>query len=51
MKKGEKFWCWWLHRYLYYSGKAYNAKDYEFVDICDELFVLNADEVEKLEKR
>lgn len=53
LKKGSKFWCWWLSRNIYFRrtiedrGVTY----YVFEDICDEQFKLTEDMVAKLEKR
>ena len=49
LKVGLRVWCWWASRYLWFAGKAYNAKDYEFVDADDTLFLMNSEQVEKLE--
>ena len=48
LKIGQRYWCWWMSRYIWYNGKAYNAKDYEFVDAGDCVIILSAEEVEKL---
>lgn len=48
---GAKYWCGWMHRYLWYNGRAYNGKDYEFTDAGDVLVTLNESQVGKLEKR
>lgn len=44
----KRYWCWWMSRYLWYQGRAYNAKDYEFVDADDRIIILNEREVEEL---
>ena len=51
LKVNEKYWCWRMHRYLWYRGRAYNAKDYEFEDAGDCIVTLNAEQVAKLERR
>lgn len=48
---GAKYWCGWMHRYLWYKGRAYNGKDYEFTDAGDILVTLNEAEIGKLERR
>lgn len=48
---GAKYWCGWLHRYLWYNGRTYNGKDYEFTDAGDILVTLNEAEIGKLERR
>lgn len=45
-----RYWCWWLHRFLYYKGK-YKTRGtmiYQFKDITDEPFSLKEEDVEKL---
>ena len=50
MKVGDMVWCPWKSCYLWYNGKAYNGKDYEFVDAGDRVMVMNAQEAEKLQE-
>lgn len=41
MKKGEKFWCWWASRYIWFSGLPKNKRgEYTFRDICDEIIMV-----------
>lgn len=55
MERGEKFWCWWMSRYLWfrrtfvnrYTGVAY----YVFEDAGDAQFDLTESQVAKLERR
>ena len=47
---GKKYWCEWMHRYLWYKGRAYNGKDYDFEDAGDVLVTLGANEVNCLEE-
>ena len=48
LRSGMRVWSWQLHRYLYYNGMAYNAKDFEFADANDRLFILSKKEVDEL---
>lgn len=50
LKVGRKYWCWWMSRYIWYNGRAYNAKDYEFVDIADCIITLDQKRVEQLKE-
>lgn len=56
LKKGDKFWCWWLHRYLYFVQK-YESRDnlksmcYLFEDIADVRFTLGESQLKKLERK
>jgi hypothetical protein len=50
MRKGEQFWCWWLHRYLIFVAVESNGT-YHFEDFGDEQIYLNQVQVEKLERR
>ena len=50
LKVGEVIWCPWKHCYLWYNGRAYNAKDYEFVDAGDCIVILHSQEIEKLQE-
>ena len=50
MKVGDMVWCPWKSCYLWYNGRAYNEKDYEFVDAGDRLVVMCAQEIEKLQE-
>ena len=49
MTKGEKFWCWWLGRSIYYIGETRDGR-YLFEDVCDELFTLTKEDLDTLEK-
>lgn len=49
LKVGDMFWCPWKSCYLWYNGKAYNAKDYEFVDASDRVVVMSAQEIKELQ--
>lgn len=62
LKKGDRVWCWWLSRDLYYSGiefdeHGYNIETrdytprhvYKFRDESGAEFRLTAEQVSKLE--
>ena len=51
LRSGMRVWCLWLSRYLYYNGRAYNAKDYEFVDIADCVVTLSESQLKDLVKK
>lgn len=55
LKKGDKFWSWWLSRNLYFRRAFENPKTgavtYVFEDIADVPFNLTESEFEKLERR
>lgn len=51
LKPGMKVWCWWLNCYLWYNGKAFNAKHFEFVDAGDCMVYLSEAQVKDLERR
>lgn len=46
LKKNEKKWCWWMHRYLFFCKK--DGDTYIFIDIDDEKFLLSESQVSKL---
>lgn len=54
MERGEKFWCWWMSRYLWfrrtfvnrYTGVTY----YVFEDAGDAQFDLTESQVARLER-
>lgn len=50
LRAGERYWAWWMSRYLWYQGRAYNGKDFDFVDIADAVVVLNEEQIQKLTK-
>ena len=53
MTKGEKFWCWWASRYVYFDkeiGRTDGHKAYIFYDICDVRFVFNENQLAKLRR-
>lgn len=50
LKKNKKYWCWWLHRSLYYTGKVINGK-YVFIDDIDAQFRLSEDKLAKMAVR
>lgn len=45
--KGQKYWCWWESRWLWYTGNIAGCLNV-FVDAADIPFGLNADEVKQL---
>ena len=49
MTKNEKFWCWWMSRYIYYADQRNNK--YIFYDIADTLIILSADQIKNLRKQ
>ena len=49
MKTTERYWCWWMHRYLWFVS-ARNDK-YVFEDAADVRFTLTEEQVMKLERR
>lgn len=55
LKKGDKFWCWWLSRNLYFRRAVEDcttgAVTYVFDDIADVRFNLTESQFEKLERR
>ncbi len=48
LKKGTKVWCWWMSRYLYYTGQIIRGQ-YKFVDICDAIAMIPEEDLQKLE--
>lgn len=42
------YWCWWLHRYLYYVRCV--GKRFEFEDIIGDSFLLTTEEIAMLSK-
>jgi len=50
LRKGTKFWCWWMSRFLWSTGKLVNGK-FEFADICDEIILIDESQLCKLEAR
>lgn len=46
----EKFWCWWLSRYIYKTDRQYRGMNV-YVDIADAQFELTPEQEAKLEKR
>lgn len=54
MKKSDKFWCWWMSRYLYFvrefADRDTGAACYVFKDICDAHFTLTDSQMSKLER-
>lgn len=44
----KKYWCCRKSCYVWYIGVSFNAKDYEFVDIDDNLIYMNRNEVNEL---
>ena len=50
LKKNDRVWCWWMNRYLYYTGIKKN-NTYVFEDIDDVTVVLEEDDIKDLEKR
>lgn len=46
MTNGERYWCWWLHRYLYYIGKR--GDKFRFADVADLPFDLDWEQVQRL---
>lgn len=52
LKKNDKVWCWWMSRYLYYTGvKRNNTNTYVFKDITDVTVIIAEDQIEELERR
>lgn len=53
LKKGDKFWCWWLSRNLRRAveDRTTGAVTYVFDDIADVRFNLTESQFEKLERR
>ena len=53
MKKNEKFWCWWLSRTLYFTGRVVNRgeKLYIFEDISGIVSEIREESLKGLEKR
>lgn len=55
LKRGDKFWCWWLSRNLYFrrafENQATGAVTFVFEDIADAQFDLTEEQVGKLERR
>lgn len=55
MKKGDKFWCWWMSRNLYFRRSYFShlrgVTIYEFEDIADARVDLLESQVAKLERR
>ena len=55
LKKGERFWCWWMSRYLFFRMsyvKCFTGVTcYVFEDIADARFELTEEQVGKLERR
>lgn len=50
LKKNDRVWCWWMSRYLYYTGVKRN-NTYVFEDIADVTVILTEDDIKKLERR
>lgn len=50
LRKGAKVWCWWLSRFLWYTGKIING-EYKFVDICDAITLIDRSRLSELEAR
>ena len=55
LKKGDKFWSWWLSRNLYFrravEDRTTGSVTYVFDDIADVRFNLTESQFEKLERR
>lgn len=55
MKQGDRFWCSWMHRYIYFRRSYFSHNRgitiYEFEDITDCLIDLNECQVAKLVKK
>lgn len=49
MKKNDRYWCWWMSRYLWFVS-ARNDQ-YLFEDAGDVQFTLTEEQVKKLERR
>ena len=55
LKRGERLWCWWMHRYLYFRRSYFShlrgVTIYEFEDVGDAKVDLLESQVGKLERR
>lgn len=55
LKKGDKFWCWWMSRNLYFlkafENRATGAATFVFEDINGARFDLTESQFDKLERR
>lgn len=51
LKKGQRFWCWWLSRDIYFVGKNTRTNEYRFEDIADVPVYLTEEDLGKLEER
>lgn len=47
LKKGQRVWCWWKSRYLWYTGIVRDGV-YEFRDVCDAITVVAEENLENL---
>lgn len=50
MKKNDRFWCWWMSRYLLFDYVTKNGQ-YVFRDYGDACIVLSADDVADLVRK
>ena len=50
IKRGERFWCWWKSRYLWYKGQNAVTGKYHFEDAGDCHFYLDEKDVLALER-
>ena len=48
LRKGQKVWCWWLSRTLYYRGQNTRTLEFRFEDVCDVPFYFTEEQIEKL---
>lgn len=48
--KNERRWCWWLHRYIYFTGKA-TSKGYIFTDTAGANLTITENQLEALKER
>ncbi len=54
MKKGDRFWCCWLSRFVWFRREFVNRSGevmYVFEDITDSQFVLSVRDLHRLEGR
>ena len=51
LRKGQKFWCWWLSRDIYFVGKNTRTNEYRFEDIADVPVYLTEEDLGKLKER
>lgn len=52
LTKGLRAWCWWLHRYIWYTGYTITRADglnYKFIDAGDCRIEIKAEDIEKLQ--